>query len=289
MVNLYTIQDLWQELIAWFNEIVWLDVLLAAGKLIALTIIVIVVHFLVKKILKRILRIKIKLKSVNNEKLEKRNETLNQLIVSILRYVTIPIYVVLALPILGVNPTTVFAGAGIVGLIVTFAFQDLLKDIVAGVFIIFERVYEVDDYISVNGFDGRVIKIGVKTTTIKAWSGEICTVNNRDVADVKNFTVGDSQITVNYFTVSLDTKIEDVYAAFEKDLDLMIANYPQVITKPVIKGINQTTPYGIEFQVNTVVQPETHWQFRRSFNEELVKWCHKNNFKTARLTTKDEQ
>ena len=61
MVNLYTIQDLWQELIAWFNEIVWLDVLLAAGKLIALTIIVIVVHFLVKKILKRILRIKIKL------------------------------------------------------------------------------------------------------------------------------------------------------------------------------------------------------------------------------------
>ena len=285
-----SIKDLWLDLVGWFEQIDWLNVLLIIGKLALLTIIVIVVHFIVRKLLKKLLKIKIRIKSVNNDKLERRNETLNQLIVSVLRYITIPIYVVLALPILGVNPTTVFAGAGIVGLVVTFAFQDLLKDIVAGLFIIFERVYEVDDYVGVNGFEGRVIKIGVKTTTIKSWSGEICTINNRDVADVKNYSVGESQVTVNYFTVSLDTKIEDVYAAFEKDLDLLICNYPQVVTKPVIKGVNQITPYGIEFQVNTIVKPEEHWQFRRAFNEELAKWCQKNNLKSARLiVTKEEK
>ena len=127
-----SIKDLWLDLVGWFEQIDWLNVLLIIGKLALLTIIVIVVHFVVRKLLKKLLKIKIRIKSVNNDKLERRNETLNQLIVSVLRYITIPIYVVLALPILGVNPTTVFAGAGIVGLVVTFAFQDLLKDIVAG-------------------------------------------------------------------------------------------------------------------------------------------------------------
>ena len=67
----------------------------------------------------------------------------------------------------GVDVTSVLAGLGIVGVVLGFALQDLAKDIIAGFSIIFENQYAIGDTISINGFKGEVIFLGLKTTKIK--------------------------------------------------------------------------------------------------------------------------
>ena len=59
------------------------------------------------------------------------------------------------------------------GLIVGLALQDFAKDIIAGITIIVENQYAVGDTVTINGFKGEVIAVGLKTTKIKNYDGEI--------------------------------------------------------------------------------------------------------------------
>lgn len=279
---------MWQEIVDWYNAIEWPNVLDIVIRVIILTVIVFLAYKILLIVIKKALAFNIKWKKKDTNG-QKRIETTYSLIRSIMRYFAIPVYIIFLLPIFGVNPSTVFASAGLVGIVISFAFQDLLKDITSGLFIIFEKVYEVDDYIEVNGFFGKVKKIGVKNTVLESWTGEICTMNNRDVGNVKNYTKAEKAICVNYFTVSYDTDIKEVQRVFAKEIKAISKNYPEILVLPEIKGANSLAGNGIEFQVNTVVKPETHWQFRRSFNLELSDMCKRNGFKSPRVMVVTEE
>ncbi|MCK9198803.1 MAG: mechanosensitive ion channel family protein, partial [Bacilli bacterium] len=120
-------------------------------KLVILILVMIICYILINYIAKKTIEINQKRRGIQGIK---RAETLSKLTKSVVRYVSIPIFIIFALPIFGVEPASVFASAGLIGVIVGFAFQDLLKDIVAGFFIIFERTYEVDDYVKINNYSG---------------------------------------------------------------------------------------------------------------------------------------
>ena len=74
---------------------------------------------------------------------------------------------------LGVNVSAILAGAGIVGLAVGFGAQSLVKDIITGFFIIFEDQFAVGDHVRIGQFEGDVEVIGLRTTKIKSWTGEV--------------------------------------------------------------------------------------------------------------------
>ena len=94
--------------------------------------------------------------------------TLNRLIKSVARY---GIYFISFLTILiniGLDPTPVLAGAGILGLAIGFGAQNLVRDIISGFFLIFENQMEVGNYVEVNGkIRGTVEEIGLRITKIR--------------------------------------------------------------------------------------------------------------------------
>jgi small conductance mechanosensitive channel len=84
----------------------------------------------------------------------------------------------LGLMAIGVDPTTVLAGAGVLGVVVGFALQDSLSNLAAGFFILFYRPYDLDDVIEAAGVVGRVTSMGLANTTLVTFDNRRVSVPN---------------------------------------------------------------------------------------------------------------
>ncbi len=104
---------------------------------------------------------------------ERREATLLKLLQNVLTYFIYSMAILMILSTLTINVSAVLAGAGIVGLAVGFGAQSLVKDVITGFFIIFEDQFSVGDVIRVGQFEGTVEEIGLRTTKIKSWTGEL--------------------------------------------------------------------------------------------------------------------
>ncbi len=117
-----------------------------------------------------------------------RQLTITKLVQSVMKYF---IWFVVGMGVLdafGVDTTTILASASILGVAIGFGAQDLVKDIIRGFFIIFEGQFQIGDIVEVDGFKGRVKELGLKTTRIQSWTGEIKIISNGNINTVVNFS-----------------------------------------------------------------------------------------------------
>jgi len=147
---------------------------------------VLIVYLILKRILKIIF---IRAGGKNASAAHKqRVKTISKMLSSILRYVFLVILLLVVLAVLGVNVTSLLAGLGIVTAIVGLAFQDMLKDFIAGIAIIAENQFGVGDTViaQADGFKGVVTDIGLKTTEITNDKGEVKIIANHNVDGLIN-------------------------------------------------------------------------------------------------------
>lgn len=99
------------------------------------------------------------------------------------------ILVILAIDNLGFDPTTIIAGLGVGGIAVALALQNVLGDLIASLSIIFDKPFEVGDFIVVDSMSGDVEHIGLKTTRLRSLSGEQLVLSNNDLLQsrIKNY------------------------------------------------------------------------------------------------------
>ena len=163
---------------------------------------------------------KITAKHLSNGKIDKRKDTIFNLIRSFIKYLILIFIVLSILNVYGVNTTSILASLGIFAAVIGLAFQDIIKDFLAGVSIIFDNKYSVGDVIEINGFKGTVISFGLRTTKIKAFTGEIKSIGNSAFNEVINYSNSDADIFMK-LNVSYDTdieKLEKVLESVKKDI-----------------------------------------------------------------------
>ena len=114
-----------------------------------------------------------------------REVTISRLLSSLLNWATAIIMIILIMSCFGVDTTALITGAGVLTLVVGLGMQSLIADIVAGLFIVFENEFNVGDIITVDGFRGEVISIGIRTTKLKA-AGNVKIFNNNAIQGVLN-------------------------------------------------------------------------------------------------------
>ncbi|MEA4820609.1 MAG: mechanosensitive ion channel family protein [Erysipelotrichales bacterium] len=245
-------------------------------KLVILIVVMIICYILINYIAKKTIEINQKRRGIQGIK---RAETLSKLTKSLVRYVSIPIFIIFALPIFGVEPASVFASAGLIGVIVGFAFQDLLKDIVAGFFIIFERTYEVDDYVKINNYTGVILSLGIKTTVIRNYNGEIYTMNNRDVGNVTNYSKAPYSIVVCALPIAYDTDLKKFKEILDSSFVDIEKKFPVIMEKPSIKGITSFDNSSLKFEIHIMVKSMEQFQFKRDFDQYLLEICNANKIK----------
>ena len=160
------------------NFSLWLENNLLKLIFSVVTIIAVIVLIMIMKIISS------RVKKMKN----KRSYTVIKLVESIVKYVIILISIFVLLGLWGVDVTTALAGIGIVGLVVGLGAQDLIKDLIAGIGIVIDNQYDVDEVVEINGFKGKVIEIGLRTTRLVNASGEIRIIRNGSISDLSNFS-----------------------------------------------------------------------------------------------------
>lgn len=118
--------------------------------------------------------------------------TLAGLAVNFVYITSIGIVIFITLNILHLDGTitTMLAGAGVIGLALAFAFQDIASNFISGIFISFRKPFNVGDVIKVKDFMGNVKEIKLRDTTILTFNGQFVTIPNRDIFQnpIENFT-----------------------------------------------------------------------------------------------------
>ncbi|MEX2587115.1 MAG: mechanosensitive ion channel family protein [Actinomycetota bacterium] len=105
--------------------------------------------------------------------------------------------VLLVLGEVGINLAPLIAGLGIVGVALGFGAQNLVSDLVSGLFMLAEDQYGVGDFLDVDGTMGTVEHVGLRTTQIRALDGALWTVRNGEISKTGNSSRGWGRVVLD--------------------------------------------------------------------------------------------
>jgi small conductance mechanosensitive channel len=141
---------------------------------------------------------------------ERRLKTLTSLLRSMVFLLIAGIAAVMALKELGMDIAPIIAGAGILGLAVSFGGQNLVRDVISGFFIIFENQIRVGDVAIINGQAGTVEEINFRTTVIRDLQGIVHIFPNGSITQLSNQSKGWSRYVI------------DVGVAYKENIDYVM-------------------------------------------------------------------
>lgn len=122
-----------------------------------------------------------------------KNKTLNSLFESVIYMFLIGIIIFISLSILQLDKavTSILAGAGIIGLALAFAFQDIAANFICGIFISLRKPINIDDIVKIKDYMGKVNNINLRDTVMHTFQGQIVIIPNKDVFQnpIVNYTM----------------------------------------------------------------------------------------------------
>jgi moderate conductance mechanosensitive channel len=199
---------------------------------------------------------------------ERREATLMKLLENILSYAVYFISIMMILSALTINVQAMLAGAGIVGLAVGFGAQSLVKDIITGFFIIFEDQFSVGDYVRIGPFEGTVEEIGLRTTKIKSFTGEINILPNGSIIEVTNFSLYNS-VAVLDIGIAYEGNIEYAEKVLQEYLETTTEKYPELVKDPELLGVQQFGASEVVLRIVAETLPMKHWYIGRQLRKDI--------------------
>ncbi len=199
---------------------------------------------------------------------DNRTRTLSSLLKSALRYVVSGIAVITILEVLGVDTKALLGGAAILGLAVGFAAQNLVRDIINGFFIIYERQYDIGDYITVAGVSGIVEEVGLRTTKLRDWSGDLHIVPNGLVDKTTNSSVRESRALVE-ISVAYGEDLERAIAVLQGACDQAAKEIATIVEGPKVLGVSRFGDSGVTLSVWARTKPLEQWGVERELRLRL--------------------
>ncbi len=222
----------------------------------------IAVYFLLKKII--FASLKIKVKGENGRK----KKTIINLISNIMKYTITAIVILMILEVYNVNTGAIFASLGVVSVVIGLALQDLIKDLIAGIAIIFDDQYSIGDSVTVNGFRGKVISLGLRSTKVKSADGDILTITNGKIEEVINHSVSNSFAKVEV-DVAYEENLDHVLEVLNK-LCREFEKEEKNLKGPLeVLGVNDLGESGIRILIRGETVPEGHFGIQRELRKRI--------------------
>jgi len=119
---------------------------------------------------------------------EQRAETLGRIIITTGNIVIYAVLLLMILRLFGIDITPILAGVGVIGLAIGFGAQSLVKDFVSGIFILLENQYGIGDKVKIGSFEGRVLRISMRSTVLKDDEGKLYYMSNGSITNVINLS-----------------------------------------------------------------------------------------------------
>ncbi|MDO4962003.1 MAG: mechanosensitive ion channel [Eubacteriales bacterium] len=198
-----------------------------------------------------------------------RAKTVLTISTNLIRYIAIVVIFCGILAILNVDVITIIAGLGIIALIIGFAAESLISDVVTGMFILVDNQYNVGDIIEVNDFRGTVTEIGIRTTCVTDTGGNVRIINNSDMKNILNRSENSSKAVVD-FPIPYDTDLTVLEEKIPALLDgIYQAHGDMLKSAPVYLGVQQLGESSVDLRFVAEVGEKDIYSGARLLNHDL--------------------
>ncbi|MBR2803063.1 mechanosensitive ion channel family protein [Candidatus Saccharibacteria bacterium] len=189
---------------------------------------------------------------------EKRRKTYLRMLKSIIGAVFLIFVALVVMQLLGVNVSSMLAGVGIASIIIGFALQDALKDVIRGIEIVADEYYNIGDVIKYNDNIGQVLSIGLRTTKLQ----DINTMNTVSIAN-RNFD--HVEIVNGYIYLSAPFPLRIKPEAANKIMSEIVEKITALpnVTSVINQGVTDITNSSLNYQLQITCDPMNQLQVRR--------------------------
>jgi small conductance mechanosensitive channel len=203
---------------------------------------------------------------------EKRALTLAGIVKTVGTTIVVIIAIMMGLQEIGLDITPIIAGAGVVGLAVGFGAQSLIKDVIAGFFIILEGQFAVGDVIKTGEISGVVERLNLRVTILRDFSsGAVHFIPNSELKVVSNLTKEWSRVAL------------DIGVAYHEDIDRVVEVLrqigqelardermgPLILEPPEVLGIESFGESQITIKVLVKTLPQRQWEVARELRRRI--------------------
>ncbi|REK72021.1 mechanosensitive ion channel family protein [Paenibacillus paeoniae] len=245
------------------NSNTWEDLGITAIRIVLIVVISKLIMWVLHKSLDRIV---LERASKHPPSQARRMTTVGKLVKNVVTYIMYFILFMLLLSEVGINLGPLLAGAGVVGIAIGFGAQSLVKDILTGFFIILEDQFAVGDVIQTGTFKGTVEVIGLRTTKILSWTGEVHMIPNGMINEVTNFSVNNTLAVVDVL-VAYEAHVDRALSIISETMNQL--KHENLVKRPEVLGVQLMSATSVTIRVTGECKPNTHHMVARVMNKEI--------------------
>jgi len=222
----------------------------------------------------------------SKEGMQKREGTLLSIFKGIGRVFIVIVGIMMALSEVGIPIAPVLAGFGIAGIAVGFGAQYLIRDLIAGIFIIMENQYRVGDVARVADIPGLVEEISLRKTVLRDLDGIVHHIPNGEIKIASNFTRHFARVNLNV-SVAYGTDLDHAIGVINRVGQELAEdeNWRKLIkSPPQVLRVDNLGDSGIDIKILGEVKPMQQWavmgelrlRIKKAFDAEEIEipWPH---------------
>jgi small conductance mechanosensitive channel len=203
--------------------------------------------------------------------LEKRARTLAGLLKTVGTTIILVVALLMGLREIGFDITPLLAGAGVAGLAIGFGAQSLIKDVIAGFFILLEDQFHVGDVIQAAGVSGQVEQLSLRTTSVRDLQGTAHFIPNGEIKVVSNLTKGWSRVALE-IGVAHEADLDQTLKILGEEARLLAADAaigPLLLEPPQVLGVEAITDAQVMIRVLVKTSPARQWEVARDLRRRV--------------------
>ena len=244
-----------------------LGVMVKIGLIILISLIIIKIAVIFTEKIRKLIE---KTSFTDDERLKLRTQTIMGIINSVIIVFVSLISTMLILGEIGVNIAPILAGAGVLGLAVSFGAQNLVKDVITGFFILLEDQYGIGDIIRVETHAGIVENMNLRTTILRDIEGNVHIIPNGEIKQVVVMTKLWSRAVID-IKVFYKQDLNKIFSIISEEAAKLAAQWPdRIIEDPEILGIDSIDPNGVTIRLIIKTKPAEQWAVSREFKRRIV-------------------
>lgn len=209
----------------------------------------------------------------SSEEVAKRSDTLARVFVNVAQIFILLVAVFTILSELRIDIAPILAGAGVVGIAIGFGAQSLIKDVLAGIFVILENEYRVGDVVRIADVTGLVEDINLRRTVLRDMDGIVHYVPNGEIRVASNFTKEWSRVNLD-ISVSYKEDLDRVMEVINRVCEELSKDpkwAPVIINAPKAVRVNKLGDSGIDIKIVGEVKPMRQWEVMGELRKRIKK------------------
>lgn len=206
----------------------------------------------------------------------RKAKTISSLVRSLVKYIAIIAAIAFTLIAWGVDVASIVAGVGIITLIIGLGCQTLIQDVVSGLFIVFDDYFASGDTVIIDGFRGTIVEVGLKSTKLQDFGGNIKSITNSSITTVVNMSRMRSVVSVK-LSISFNEDLERVEAIVCKECERLKEKVPNIIDGPWYKGVDAVGASSVDLLVIAFAMEDNRFQVTRDLNREFYLLFRRHN------------